>query len=51
MMTIYSLLTGIAVGAIFKLANFPIPAPNNLAGIMGVVGIYLGMILIGWVWK
>jgi len=35
-------LTGIITGAVFALANVPIPAPPKLAGIMGIVGIYLG---------
>lgn len=46
-----SLITGVAVGSIFALLKFPIPAPNNAAGIAGVVGIWLGLVLIGWIWK
>lgn len=46
-----SLTTGIAVGSIFALLKFPIPAPNNAAGIAGVVGIWLGLVFISWVWK
>jgi XapX domain-containing protein len=48
-MVIFSLVTGIAVGGLFKFLKFPIPAPNNLAGIMGVVGIWLGMIIVTWI--
>jgi XapX domain-containing protein len=42
----FSLLTGLAVGIIFSLLKFPIPAPNNLSGILGIVGIFLGMLVI-----
>lgn len=48
---ILSLLTGMAVGSIFALLKFPIPAPNNGAGIAGVVGIWLGLVIISWIWK
>jgi XapX domain-containing protein len=50
-MVIFSLITGIAVGGLFKFLKFPIPAPNNLAGIMGVVGIWLGMIIVTWIMR
>ena len=48
---ISSLVTGVVVGSIFALLKFPIPAPSNAAGIAGVVGIWLGLVLITWVWK
>jgi XapX domain-containing protein len=35
-------LTGIATGLVFGFFEVPIPAPPNLAGIMGIVGIFLG---------
>ena len=35
-------LTGFTVGALFKFVEIPIPAPPNFAGIMGIVGIFLG---------
>lgn len=37
-----SLITGFLVGFIFALFKLPIPAPPALAGISGIVGIYLG---------
>ncbi len=37
-----SLLTGIAVGIIFRLFRLPIPAPAVIEGIMGVVGLWVG---------
>lgn len=48
---ILSLATGIAVGSIFTLLKFPIPAPSNAAGIAGVVGVYIGLVLINLIWK
>jgi len=40
--TLLSLLTGFIVGALFKALNLPVPAPNALAGVIGILGIYLG---------
>lgn len=37
-----SLLTGFIVGLIFTALKLPLPAPNAIAGIMGILGIYLG---------
>lgn len=42
---ILSLITGFIVGVIFKLLKLPIPAPNALAGIAGIFGIFLGAYL------
>lgn len=41
-----SLVTGIFVGVLFAYVDLPIPAPQNLAGILGIVGIYIGYQLI-----
>ena len=43
---VLSLITGFIVGAIFRLLKFPIPAPNALAGIMGIFGIFLGAVFV-----
>ncbi len=43
-----ALLTGLVAGALFAYLRVPIPAPPNLAGIMGIVGIYLGYKLVRW---
>jgi len=43
-----ALLTGILVGALFALVDVPIPAPPNVAGILGIVGIYLGYKFVQW---
>ncbi|MGC6464437.1 MAG: XapX domain-containing protein [Akkermansiaceae bacterium] len=44
---ITSLGTGIIVGLIFAAFKLPLPAPPVLAGILGIVGIFLG----GELWK
>lgn len=41
-LTLLALLTGLVTGALFKFLGIPIPAPPELPGIMGIVGIYLG---------
>ncbi|WP_226012202.1 XapX domain-containing protein [Halomicrobium salinisoli] len=41
-------VTGLLVGALFRFLEVPIPAPPNLAGILGIVGIYLGYKLVEW---
>ena len=41
-----STVTGLIVGGLFSILNLPIPAPPTLSGIMGIVGIYLGFLLI-----
>ncbi|MEF8851815.1 MAG: DUF1427 family protein [Haloarculaceae archaeon] len=39
-----ALVTGFVTGAIFRFLNVPIPAPPNLSGLLGIVGIYLGYV-------
>lgn len=39
---ILSIVTGFIVGFIFALFKLPIPAPPALAGVTGIIGIYLG---------
>jgi XapX domain-containing protein len=41
---VLSLLTGLIVGILFTALKLPLPAPNALAGVMGILGIYLGSI-------
>ncbi|MBB5324036.1 XapX domain-containing protein [Anoxybacillus tepidamans] len=51
---ILSLLTGMVVGFLFTLFRLPIPAPPAIAGISGIVGVYLGMKAFQWIsilWK
>ncbi|HHW56801.1 MAG TPA: DUF1427 family protein [Clostridia bacterium] len=40
--TLLALVTGIIVGVIFSFFKLPLPAPNVLPGIAGIIGIYLG---------
>ncbi len=40
--TVLALVTGLLTGALFRLLNVPIPAPPELPGIMGIVGIFIG---------
>ncbi|APW99702.1 XapX domain-containing protein [Halobiforma lacisalsi AJ5] len=40
------LATGAATGGFFALFDVPIPAPPELPGLMGIVGIYLGYKLV-----
>lgn len=46
---ILSLFTGVIVGFIFALMRLPIPAPPAIAGVTGIVGVYLGFKLFQWV--
>ncbi|MFB6111965.1 MAG: XapX domain-containing protein [Halobacteriaceae archaeon] len=39
---VLSLATGLIVGALFASLGVPIPAPPTLAGVAGILGIYLG---------
>jgi len=41
-----ALVTGFLTGAVFRFLNVPIPAPPNLAGILGIVGIYVGYVVV-----
>ncbi|ELZ00512.1 XapX domain-containing protein [Natrialba asiatica] len=41
-LVVLGLLTGTLTGAFFALVDVPIPAPPELPGLMGIVGIYLG---------
>ena len=40
-------LTGAGVGAIFALFKLPVPAPPVFAGVMGIVGLWIGYALVG----
>ena len=43
---IFALLTGLFTGSLFAAVEAPIPAPPNVAGVLGIVGIYLGYVLV-----
>ncbi|MFC4543697.1 XapX domain-containing protein [Halosolutus amylolyticus] len=44
--TLLALLTGLVTGVLFRFLNVPIPAPPELPGIVGIIGIYVGYKLI-----
>ena len=46
--SLLALLTGLVTGAVFAALKVPIPAPPELPGILGIVGIYAGYKLIQW---
>lgn len=37
-----ALLTGVIAGSVFGLVGVPIPAPPELSGLLGIVGIFVG---------
>lgn len=39
---IISLVTGLAVGAVFGFTGAAVPAPPTIAGVLGIVGITIG---------
>ncbi|GAB6099516.1 DUF1427 family protein [Halanaerocella petrolearia] len=41
-----STLSGLIVGGLFSFLDLPIPAPPTLSGVMGIIGIYLGFMLV-----
>ena len=43
---LYTTLTGVAVGGVFSILKLPIPAPPVFAGLMGIVGLWIGYALI-----
>ena len=44
-----ALVTGVVVGVVFSAVKLPLPAPPVLAGVSGIVGIYLGGQLFQWI--
>ena len=46
---VLAMLTGIFAGALFSVIQIPIPAPPNLPGVLGIVGIFLGYKGVDWV--
>ncbi len=41
-----ALFSGLVVGGFFSILRLPIPAPQNIAGIMGILGIFLGYLTV-----
>lgn len=46
MKEILSFFTGAIMGAVFAFFNLPIPAPSVFAGILGILGIFVGYKLV-----
>ena len=42
---------GLTIGAIFALIGFKPPSPDNLAGISGIIGIFIGWAVMGHFFK
>ena len=42
---------GILIGGIFAMIGFKPPSPDNLDGILGIVGIYVGWVFVGHFFK
>ncbi|WP_247728257.1 XapX domain-containing protein [Halovivax limisalsi] len=41
-----ALLTGLLTGGLFRFLSIPIPAPPELPGLLGIVGLFLGYRLV-----
>ncbi len=41
-----ALLVGIAVGVIFKSLKLPVPVPHDFAGVVGLIGMFVGSALV-----
>ncbi|MBM4761948.1 DUF1427 family protein [Bacillus sp. B15-48] len=45
---VLALVAGLIVGILFKFLRLPIPAPPVLAGVVGIVGVYIGGLAGDW---
>lgn len=45
-LVVLATMTGVLTGVAFGLLDVPIPAPPNLAGVMGIAGILVGYRLV-----
>lgn len=43
-----SFFVGSSVGILFSLIKLPIPAPPTLSGIFGIIGMFVGYILVSY---
>ncbi|GAD67988.1 MULTISPECIES: XapX domain-containing protein [Vibrio] len=46
---ILATFAGFVVGVLFSVIKLPVPAPPVLAGVMGIVGVYLGGVTYQWI--
>lgn len=44
-----NLLAGMLVGAVFVFLKLPVPAPNSIPAVMGILGITLGFLLVTYI--
>ena len=51
MIELLSLVTGIGVGSLFSFLKLPIPAPLTAAGVLGIIGIWLGYVITRYIIK
>ena len=42
---------GVIVGVIFAIFGLKPPSPDNISGIMGIVGIFFGWVIMGYYFK
>lgn len=42
---ITALFAGVVVGALFTVFGFPLPAPPTIGGFMGILGVFLGTLV------
>ena len=45
---IKALVAGVAFGVVFALLKLPIPAPGTIAGILGLLGLFIGYMVISY---
>ncbi len=50
-MVVQSLVAGIVLGSMFTFLGLPAPVPPTLAGVMGIIGLFVGYILMKWIKK
>lgn len=43
---IKSLVVGMICGGVFTLVKLPIPAPGVLPGVIGIIGVYIGYVIV-----
>ena len=45
-MMLIALAVGVVIGAVFKILKLPVPVPKDFAGIVGVIGMFVGSALV-----
>ena len=43
---ILSFISGLSFGGIFAFFKLPIPAPNTFSGLLGIIGLFVGYMLV-----